>query len=112
MLTLSFRAFKRLPIEAAVIPFPRPESTPPVTKIYLVGFFATPHPYLFYNLYATLTPCRMQGESSNINAQFRLIFLKTLRQRCKFACVFCSGYSYFFSSFGNFLGQFARQIRP
>jgi hypothetical protein len=30
---------RRWPIEAAAIPFPRPDRTPPVTMMYLVGIF-------------------------------------------------------------------------
>jgi hypothetical protein len=30
---------RRWPIEAAAIPFPRPDKTPPVTMMYLVGIF-------------------------------------------------------------------------
>jgi len=37
MLTLNPLSFKTLAIEAAVIPLPRPDRTPPVTKMYF-GF--------------------------------------------------------------------------
>jgi len=36
MVTCNPDAFKSLPSDAAVIPFPSPDTTPPVTKIYLV----------------------------------------------------------------------------
>src|SRR5581483_8774684 len=38
------RAFSRRPSEAAVIPLPRDETTPPVTKTYLVGRPPAPAP--------------------------------------------------------------------
>ena len=37
MVTLYPRAFKSLPREAAVIPLPRPDTTPPVTKMYFTA---------------------------------------------------------------------------
>ena len=40
--TLNPRAFKRRPSEAAVMPLPRPETTPPVTKMYFVISFTLP----------------------------------------------------------------------
>jgi hypothetical protein len=40
MVTRSPRSTSRRPSEAAAIPFPSEETTPPVTKMYLVGRFA------------------------------------------------------------------------
>ena len=37
--TFKPRAFSSLPSEAAVMPLPSPETTPPVTKIYFVIFY-------------------------------------------------------------------------
>lgn len=36
MVTFKPRLFKRRPIDAAVMPLPREDTTPPVTKIYFV----------------------------------------------------------------------------
>ena len=38
IVTLSPRSTSSLPKEAAAMPFPREETTPPVTKMYLVAF--------------------------------------------------------------------------
>ncbi len=37
MVTVYPRAFKRRPKDAAVMPFPRPDTTPPVTNTYLTA---------------------------------------------------------------------------
>ena len=39
------RAFSRRPSDAAVIPFPSPETTPPVTKTYFTGISSSILPY-------------------------------------------------------------------
>jgi hypothetical protein len=53
MFILNPLALRIFPIEAAVIPFPRPESTPPVTKTYLIGCFDNYKP--LFNLYNDTT---------------------------------------------------------
>ena len=46
MVTLKPRFFNKRPKDAAVIPFPKEETTPPVTKIYLVAMMP-PTYYIF-----------------------------------------------------------------
>ncbi len=41
MVTLNPRALSKRPKEAAVIPFPRPDTTPPVTNTYLTGIISS-----------------------------------------------------------------------
>ena len=48
IVTLTPLDFKSLPREAAVIPFPNPDTTPPVTKIYLTDTFITYSPLLIF----------------------------------------------------------------
>lgn len=61
MVTRYPRACSNLASEAAIIPFPKEELTPPVTKIYLV--FAITDSGLYYCYYLSV------GKSTNLNRE-------------------------------------------
>jgi hypothetical protein len=60
------RAFKSRPRDAAVMPLPSEDATPPVMKTYFVATIATPRKNIFHLIAPDLLLQRVLGEHSII----------------------------------------------